>query len=259
MNLKKELPKLIFLLPSAAGTLLFFLLPLCYCMVFACSSTSGRFTFAGGNNYIALFESETFRRALGNTYLMLFLSVGILVLIAMLLLYFLDAGKGTLGALLIFSLPMLLPPVLIVRVLEDTVLSPRVVLLFIFLWKYLGFHVLLLKTAERSISREWIEAAMLDRASKWQVFIRIICPYLWPYVRFLLIFDGICFFRLFRESYLLYGIYPPDQIYMITNFFFNNFHNLNYSRLSAAAIIALIPLLFFNGILWKAGGKHEMV
>ena len=93
MNLKKELPKLIFLLPSAAGTLLFFLLPLCYCMVFACSSTSGRFTFAGGNNYIALFESETFRRALGNTYLMLFLSVGILVLIAMLLLYFLDAGK----------------------------------------------------------------------------------------------------------------------------------------------------------------------
>jgi len=259
MNIKKEFPKLKFLLPSAAGTILFFLLPLCYCFIFACSRTSGRFSFVGTDNYISLFQSETFRRAFINTYMTLFLSVCILLLITMLLVYFLDTAKKTLGILLSFSLPMLLPPVLIVKALEGTVMPPRLVLLFIFLWKYLGFHVLLLKAAERNISWEWIEAAMLERASRWQVFTKVICPYLWPYVRFLLIFDGVCFFRLFRESYLLYGIYPPDQVYMITNFFFNNFQNLNYSRLSAAAITSLVPLLIFNGILLKVGGKYEMV
>ena len=200
---KKESEKLKFLLPSAAGTLLCYLLPLCYCLVYACSSTSGRFNFAGAANYISLFQSGTFQLAFGNTYLMLFLCVSILMLLTFVLVYFLDNGKGALGALLVFSVPMLLPPVLIVRCLEGVVLPPRAVLLLIFLWKYLGFHVLLLKSVERNMSREWIEAALLDRANKWQVFIRIKLPYLWPYIRFLMIFDGICFFMLFRESYLL--------------------------------------------------------
>lgn len=88
---------------------------------------------------------------------------------------------------------------------------------------------------------------------------RITCWYLWPYIRFLIIFDVICFFRLFRESYLLYGLYPPDQVYMISNFFFNNFQNLRFHRLSTAAIVALTPILIINCILLRAGRKHEMV
>lgn len=35
--------------------------------------------------------------------------------------------------------------------------------------------------------------------------------------------------------------------------------NLNYQRLSAAAIAALVPVLILNGLLLKVGRKHEMV
>ena len=77
--------------------------------------------------------------------------------------------------LLVFSLPMLLPATLITRCMEGAAISPRIMLLLIYLWKYTGFHVLLLKMMELTMSPEWIEAAVLEHAGKWQVFCRIKC------------------------------------------------------------------------------------
>lgn len=254
---EKEREKFRFIMPGAIGLLIFYLLPLCYCALFSFSATSGRFIFVGTQNYESLLTSGAFKRALGNTYFLMATFLLVLNLLATLLVYFLDTSKGTLGVLLISALPMLLPPALIARCLQEVELAPRMALLLIFLWKYLGFHVLLLKVVEMTIRKEWIEAAVLDRGSKWQIFTRIVWQYLWPYQRFMLIFDVICFFRLFRENYLLYGAYPPDQVYTISNFFFNNFQNLNYQRLSSAAMLALVPVLLLNVILLKVGGKIE--
>ena len=256
---EKEREKFRFIMPGVIGLLIFYLLPLGYCALFSFSATSGRFIFVGTQNYKALFESAAFKLGLGNTYFLMATFLVILNLLATLLVYFLDTSKGTLGVLLISALPMLLPPTLIARCLQEVELAPRLALLVIFLWKYLGFHVVLLKVVEMTIRKEWIEAAVLDRGTKWQIFTRIVWQYLWPYQRFLLIFDVICFFRLFRENYLLYSVYPPDSVYTISNFFFNNFQNLNYQRLSSAAMLALVPVLLLNVILLKVGGKHEVV
>ena len=258
-TLTKELEKLRFIAPGLVGLLIFYLLPLCYCALFSFSATSGRFIFVGINNYESLLTSGAFKMALGNTYFLMLTFLLILNLTAMVLVYFLDTSKGTLGVLLISTLPMLLPPSLIARWLQEVELPPRLALLLIFLWKYLGFHVLLLKVVEMTMKKEWIEAAVLDRGTKWQIFTRIVCRYLWPYQRFLLIFDVICFFRLFRENYLLFGAYPPEQVYTISNFFFNNFQNLNYQRLSSATMLALVPVLLLNVILLKVGDKNEVV
>ena len=257
--MKKGFPRIMFLLPSVIGTLTFFLVPVCYCFIYSFSRTSGRVRYAGAANYVSLHQSEAFRQAMGNTYLLMLVYIGVLMIFSLTIVYFLDASVKKLGMMLVFSLPMLLPPTLIARSIGEFAVSPRMVLLGIFLWKYMGFHVLLLKVMELTMNPEWEEAAVLEHAGKWQVFTQVRCPYLWPYMRFLLVFDVICFFRLFRESYLLYGKYPPDEVYMISNFFFNNFQNLNYQRLSSAAMTALIPVMIMNGILLKAGGKHEMV
>lgn len=255
----RRIKKILFVLPGMAGTILFYFFPLCYCFIYAFSATPGRFTFGGLENYGSLLHSDSFLLALGNTWLLMLACVGALILLSLFFVYLLDASKGVMAVLLVFSLPMLLPAALITRCMEGVAISPRIMLLSIYLWKYTGFHVLLLKMMELTMSPEWIEAAVLEHAGKWQVFCRIKCWYLWPYIRFLLIFDGICFFRLFRESYLLYGEYPPGEVYVVSNFFFNNFQNLNYQRLSAAAIAALIPILVLNVILLKVGRKHEMV
>lgn len=251
--------KWLFVLPSMLGTMLFYLFPLCYCFLYAFSGTSGRFTFAGLTNYESVVRSESFRLAFGNTWMLMLGCVGTLVLFTLLFVYILDATKKVLGALLVFSLPLLLPATLITHYMERAAFLPQFVLLLIYLWKYIGFHVLLLKGMEMTMDPEWVEAAVLEHASRRQVFWKIKCRFLWPYLRFLLIFDIICFFRLFRESYLLYGKYPPDEAYVISNFFFNNFRNLNYQRLSAAAVMALFPILILNSILLKIGRRHEMV
>jgi len=255
----KEQEKLQFMVPGLVGLLIFYLLPLCYCILYSFSATSGRFIFVGIKNYVSLLESGAFRLALENTYVLMVIFLLTLNLLATLLVYCLDASRGILGMLLVSSLPMLLPPVLIARCLTEVELPPRVALLLIYLWKYLGFHVLLLKVVEMTMRKEGIEAAVLERATKWQVFTGIVSRYLWPYERFLLILDIICFFRLFRESYLLFGAYPPDQVYTISNFFFNNFQNMNYQRLSSAAVLALVPVLILNVVLLKVGDKHEVV
>lgn len=259
MKLRKGPKEMMFIFPNALGVAVFYLFPLCYCFLYAFSSRAGKFAFGGLMNYISLFQSESFRIAFSNTFWLMFVCIGALLIIALVLVYFLDASKRNLMCLAIFTLPMLLPPNLVTRCVADFDVRPALALVMIYVWKYLGFHVLLLKAMEKGMSPEWIDAAVLEYAGKRQVFCRIRMPYLWPYLRFLIIFDSICFFRLFRESYLLYGKYPQNEVYTIINFFFNNFQNMNYQRLSAAAILTLIPLLAMQAALWKAGGRHEMV
>lgn len=239
--------------------MIFYLLPLCYCFFFGFSKTSGRFSFAGVQNYVSLFASESFWRGFSNTFVLLALCVGSVLLVSLGCVYVLDARKINLICFMIFCLPMLLPPVLIVEFVTTAALPSRITLLLIYLWKYMGFHVFLLKIVEIGMNHSWLEAAMLDRANKWQVFTRIVIPYFIPFIRYLIVFDVICFFRLFRESYLLYGNYPPNEVYTITNFFFNHFQNLNYQRLVTGAMTMLIPVLALNAIVLKAGEHYEMV
>ena len=64
---------------------------------------------------------------------------------------------------------------------------------------------------------------------------------------------------MFRESYLLYGYYPPDEVYMMQNFFFNNFQRLNYQRLSAGATVTVVLLLILNYFVFRGGERREFV
>jgi len=100
---------------------------------------------------------------------------------------------------------------------------------------------------------------VIDGANKWQAFLAMDLPYLMPHLKFLYILNIICFFRMFRESYLLYGLYPPDSVYLIQNFFFNNFQNLNYQRLSIGAVLVIVVLLILHGIVFRKGKRYEMV
>ena len=47
--------------------------------------------------------------------------------------------------------------------------------------------------------------------------------------------------RIFRESYLLYGMYPPKPLYFIQNYVNNHFTKLDYGLLSAwSSLFALV-------------------
>ena len=42
---------------------------------------------------------------------------------------------------------------------------------------------------------------------------------------------------MYRESYLLFGDYPHESVYLMQNYMNNNFYAVNYQRLSTASIL----------------------
>ena len=67
-------------------------------------------------------------------------------------------------------------------------------------------------------------------------------------------------FKIFREAYLIGGESPDWSIYMLQHFMNNNFRNLNYQRLSAAAFLVFLFICLIVGILfwWKRRGDVEV-
>ena len=64
----------------------------------------------------------------------------------------------------------------------------------------------------------------------------IIVPNIAPTLFFTFILSIVNSFKIFRESYLLYGGYPDESVYMLQNYLNNHFMKLNYQNISTAAI-----------------------
>ena len=255
--------KLLFLLPGLLGAVVFFALPLCYCLLFSFSGTFGRFQFSGRRNYLALFSSDAFRLAFRNTFLLLTLFVSAVLVLALGVVYVLNNSPRASMGLLLCAVTMFLPSALIVnfaKAFPDLCEHyPRLLFFLMFLWKQLGINALILHTSAGNMDSALLEAAAVDGAGKGRAFFSISFYYLLPQLKFLVVLNTICFFRMFRESYLLYGYYPPDEVYMMQNFFFNNFQRLNYQRLSAGATVTVVLLLILNYFVFRGGERREFV
>ena len=134
-----------------------------------------------------------------------------------------------------------------------------VVIVVLFLWKNLGYNMILFMAALSNIPRELLEVAEVGGASAAYQFFHIKLRYLSPTVLFVTILSIINSFKVFREIYLLTGNYPYDGLYMMQHFMNNMFNSADYQRLSAAAvllaivIVILIALLFFVENIFRKG------
>ena len=57
-------------------------------------------------------------------------------------------------------------------------------------------------------------------------------------------------FKVFREIYLLTGDYPYTGLYMMQHFMNNMFNNLDYQKLSAAAVLLALVIIVLVAILF---------
>ena len=115
--------------------------------------------------------------------------------------------------------------------------------ILIFVWKNCAYNIILFSAGLRKILKDIREVARLDGASGIQIITRIVIPLLRPTTFFVFLLTVISSFKIFREIYLLYGMYPDEHVYMIQHFMNNNFTNLNYPRLSAASIVLSIVII----------------
>lgn len=126
----------------------------------------------------------------------------------------------------------------------------QIVLVVLFLWKNLGYNMILFMAAISNIPKEVVEVAELESAKKWQIFLYIKTRYLSSTILFVTILSVINSFKVFREVYMLTGEYPYDSLYLLQHFMNNTFNSLDYQKLSAAAILMSLVMIVLIGLMF---------
>ena len=259
---------IVYLLPSLLGMAVLYLVPIVYTLLLSFVS-GGKL---GIENYRELFQTEAFRRASVNTIRFMLLAISLQLLFGLHMAKGLDQQARMRGEKWNLSMALLLLPLIVpsgsvatffqIIFAENGVIngllvtcgiSPVswfesgwsiVVLLLFYLWKNTPYSMIVLTVGMRAIPQDVLSAAYLDGCNEMRLLLRIKLPLLLPHFFFSILFGVLSVFRVFRQSYLLFGDYPHDSVYMIQNFLNNNFARFNVQRLSAAAIV-ILSILFF--------------
>ena len=264
----------LYLAPSLIGVLLFFILPFFVVIYYALVDNPINHNFVFLENFKNVLGNSSFRLAALNTLKFSAVSVPLAVVLSLAMAAALDNKSPFRSHFRSFFLsPMMVPVASIVLIWQvlfhhngvvndflanfgvekiDWLKSEygQVVVILLFLWKNLGYNMILFMAAIGSIPKDLVEVATLESASKWQIFIHIKIRYLSSTILFVTILSLINSFKVFREIYLLSSDYPFDSIYMLQHFMNNTFRNLDYQKLSAAAIIMSLVMVVIIGVLF---------
>ncbi len=265
-----------YIAPSFLGVLLFFILPFLVVIFYSLvdNPISARFVFL--DNFKNIMGNTSFRTAVRNTFTFAAIAVPLAVVLSLLLAIVLEAKLPFRSQFRTFFLsPMMVPVASIVLIWQvlfhyngavNEVLTglggskidwmksdyALIVVVILFLWKNLGYNMILFMAALASIPKDILEVARLESANPLQTFFYIKIRYLSSSLLFVTIMSLINSFKIFREVYLLTGDYPYDSIYTLQHFMNNKFRALDYQTLSAAAILMSMVMIVIIGILFIA-------
>ena len=269
---KDFLQSMAFLSPSLIGVGIFFVLPFFVVVYYSLIDGTATRNFVGLQNFINLFQNSAFKMACRNTLSFSVVAVPLSVILALALAVMLEAripGKAAFRSF--FLSPMMVPVASIVLIWQvlfnyngtvnalfnldiDWLQSnyAQYVVVLLFLWKNLGYNMILFMSALSSIPKDLLEVADVSGANEVYKFFNIKLRYLSPTIVFVTILSMINSFKIFREVYLLAGDYPYESLYMLQHFMNNTFHSLDYQKLSAAAIVMALFLVVVIWLLFKA-------
>ncbi|MDE7014991.1 MAG: sugar ABC transporter permease [Kineothrix sp.] len=278
--MKKMKARIFFLAPSFLGVFLFVVLPF---------GDVARRSFmtaitkegAGIRNYRAIFTNSAFLLAVKNTFrftvfcIPLLVALGLAIALAMGSIRHLQTVKS------FYLFPLAMPTATVAVVwkmifyekgflnqwLEQFGLLGRLgagaavdyigggaafyVLAGTYIWKNLGYTVVLWLAGIMGVNGEMMEAAQVDGAGKLQRFWYVMLPNLKGSLYTIVVISFLNSFKIYREAYLVAGSYPHDSIYMLQHLFNNWFVNLDLDKMAAAAVVcALFFLIFIMLLQW---------
>lgn len=276
-------PGLMFLLPSLAGVVLFVLLPFADAARRSFYNAMGS-EFTGLANYKAVVHNEAFQLAVKNTSKFLVVCIPLLLSLSLLvavLLYAIPQRAGLFKTT--FLMPMAMPVATIVLLWQvlfagQGLLNGQLaaggwesvnwmgsgsafwVLVFSYIWKNIGYDIVLWLAGLAAIDGAWYEAARVDGAGAVRIFFQITLPNLRPSLYTILVLSLLNAFKVFREAYLVAGDYPHTSIYLLQHLFNNWFRELSVDKLSAGAVLVAVVSLLLIGLvrrLWDEKGEVQ--
>ena len=244
----------VLLTPSLTGVGIFILIPFADVVRRSFFNAVGS-EFVGLENYRGVLENEAFRLAAGNTVRFLIVCLPLLLGSSLFFgILLLNTGRKS-GILKSgFLLPMAVPAGSVVHG-PDYMNTPKAfgVLVVVYIWKNLGYDMILWLSGLLGIPDSLYEAARMDGADGLKCFWHITCPLLIPTAFLTGILSLVNAFKVFREAYMIAGNYPHDSIYMLQHLFNNWFLKLDMQKMTAAAVM----LAFILGLILIGSQKIE--
>lgn len=264
----------LFLLPSLLGVLIFFIIPFCVVIHYSVIDGTISKNFVFLDNFIRVLHNGAFQKAAFNTLRFTVIAVPLAVILSMMMASLMLSqlpGKSRFRTL--FLSPLMVPVASVVLIFQvlfhyNGVINDftaifgagkldwfksdyaPIIIVVLFLWKNLGYNMILFMAGMATIPKSAIEVAKLDCSSDIKLFFKIKLRYLSPTILFVTILSVISSFKVFREVYLLTGDYPYESLYMLQHFMNNTFNSLDYQTMSAAAVILFDIMVIIIGILF---------
>lgn len=278
-KLLTKLKNSLFLTPSLLGVLTFFIVPFFVVIYYAVVDNPVNHEFVGTDNIKNILQNDAFKLAFGNTMKFSVIAVPLSVILAMLMAVLLDHEIPCKSFVrTAFLCPLMVPTASVVLIwqvvfsyngtLNEMIMKFGLdktdwlkskygiyVVIILFLWKNLGYNMILFLAALSNVPKDIVEVATLEGASSLYKFIHIKLRYISPTILFVTILSLINSFKVFREVFLLTGSYPYDSLYMIQHFMNNTFNSLDYQKLSSAAIIMALVMAVIIALLFIAENK----
>ncbi|MBQ9251725.1 MAG: sugar ABC transporter permease [Clostridia bacterium] len=272
---KKKSLVLPFLLPGLAGILLFYVAPFFGGIWYSLTDGSYENAFVGFQNYLNVWQNPMFQLGLKNTMELSLICSPSLFLLSFVLSVLLNRMRPA-GAFFRNSvlLPYLMPSsaVLIIWLLWFDYGGPvnriltllgqgrvfwlqgqelRLPVVLLFLWKNLGFCVVIFLAALQAIPESLYEYATLEGASFPRQAFSITLPLIVPSAFLVFILCWVNAFRIFKEVYFIGGAYPDEPLYTLQNYMNNMYGKLNYQNVTTAAYsFAVLVFALFGLLFW---------
>lgn len=258
---------ILFLLPSLLGVSVLILVPFLD-VIHRSFTTAVTGSFIGLENYKLVVTNQAFLLAVKNTVKFTAACIPLLVTLSLLIAVLLSRMKQIQILKSAYLFPMAVPAATVVLVWKmlfhkqgiingliekaggnsiDFMGSSMAfwVLVISYLWKNLGYTIIIWLAGILNISQSITEAAKVDGASERICFFRIILPNLKPTLYTITVLSFLNSFKVFREAYLVAGAYPHESMYLLQHLFNNWFLNLELHKIAAAAVLIAVFLIGF--------------
>lgn len=267
------------LMVSLVGFFLFYLIPFLVSFVYSIIDNPINGEFCGLQNYKELFQNQYFVRGLRNTLEFMIISIPLNMVLSLAVAMVVHKMKHYSSFFsLIFLIPLAIPSATSAFFWEsffglhgtwnrflnifgiggidwfDSKYS-MIVMVIIFIWKNIGYNMVLYLSGLGSIPEEYYEYAEVEGAGTVWKFKHITWVYLIPTTFLVLIMTFVNSFKVFKEIYIITGEYPPEGLYVLQHYMNNMFLSLNYSKLVSAVYILTIVIVLFVACVFHAEQK----
>lgn len=223
----KQLSGLLFVLPALVGTFIFIIIPIfcSFALSFADWDLLNDITFVGLDNYKSVLSEPEFLQILINTFVYAISTTVFAVIIPLIIASILNTKiRGAETFKTIYFLPFITPAV-VIAIVWAWIFDPNIglvnnllnthyswlystklampVLIFISVWKLIGYNVVLFLTGFSTINQDVYEAAKIDGANSKQIFLKITVPLLKPTIYFVTTVTAISSFQIFDLIYVM--------------------------------------------------------